>query len=658
MFKRVNPFPFLLLSAALVGCNDDSGTSNTKTVYAANSQSETGSKRTPEVSREGIERAEQPGQVGTSSSIEAHVLPATPPLEIPVATLADSSVADAPDEGAALLAVTDDHFVVKADEDKDLSVSVNDSFVEGETRFEVVQYPGEGELVMEPNGSFIYYPNNDFTGLDTFVYAARQGSSVQQATASIDVLPNENATGQGFTPIKPSADSKIIYVSSSQGDDSNDCESATAPCQSLQAALSKTRAGSPDHVYLKRGDVWRDEKLSGLNSGRSIKEPAVIAFYGSGARPKIEHSDNIVTVSNESMAVKNLHIIGLHFDAYKMAPESESFTGTNEDHAGLVFLTNNENVLLEDNLFNYMEIVIQEFNNQQPKNFTLRRNIWTGAYGDTSSYSQKKRPSNIYAAGVDGLVIEENVFDYGGWNPEANGAAGNMYNHNLYLQSSNNGERVVVRNNIITRGSSHGVQMRAGGLAEDNFFGRNAIGLLIGYGEKPLKTGVKAHAINNVITEGTSMVKGDQPCSGENLCTPAQWGLHFLVNGDADWLAKGNIVHSIEENDRTWEGEYDGLVTKAFKGLDDPTVVAIDNHQSSWGSEVLEGVTESDERVLTLGDYYLELLNTGAVTEEQVGEDEFDKFMNLVKARGIQQWDEKLTAKAINSYIRAGFKKS
>ncbi len=557
----------------------------------------------------------------------------------------------------AVLELEDDEFTLAPGDEKSFSVSLNDTYVKGAAQFEVLHYPSHGEVVMDDEGAIFYYAHNDKAVSDSFVYQARQGTDVQQARVTVKVVAPEDASLLGFTAITPSADSRIIYVSSSQGDDTNDCLSPDSPCASLAAAFDKARADMPDHVYLKRGDVWSNEKLNDLKSGRSKEEPAVVAFYGeSGDRPKVQNRSNVIHISNDRSVVKNLHIIGLHFDAYKMDPARDAFTGVNEDHSNLVFLLDNEDILLEDNIFNYLEVVIQRFEEKSPKNFTLRRNIWTGAYGDTSSTSQKKRPSNIYAAGVDGLIIEDNVFDYGGWNPEAKGAAGNMYNHNLYLQASNNGNRVVVRNNIITRGSSHGVQMRAGGLAEDNFLARNAVGLLIGYSQVPLKEGVKAHAINNVITEGASMVKGDAPCSGDNLCSPARYGLHFDINGDADWRAQGNIVHSTEESDTTWEKEFNGLVTRAFEGIDDPEVVASDNKQADWGSKILDGVAESARQGLTLGDYYLELEQLGALAQDYEGEDNFDKFMNMVKTRPLQQWDELHTARSINSYIRAGFK--
>src|SRR5690606_36718906 len=95
---------------------------------------------------------------------------------------------------------------------------------------------------------------------------------------------------EGFTPRKPSLDSRRLYVSNSTGSDANNsCEDIDKPCKSLQYAAGKMRTNSPDHLYLKRGDVWTNESFSNLPAGRSNAEPAVVAFYGcEGDRPKIQ----------------------------------------------------------------------------------------------------------------------------------------------------------------------------------------------------------------------------------------------------------------------------------------------------------------------------------------------------------------------------------
>lgn len=107
-------------------------------------------------------------------------------------------------------------------------------------------------------------------------------------------LPNQLPLDeQGWTIITPSSDSRIIYVSYSQGDADNDGLTEASPKKSIEAADELMRDGYPDHMLLKRGDTWPDfNGLGRWKSGRSAAEPIVISYYGeSGARLVIKTID-------------------------------------------------------------------------------------------------------------------------------------------------------------------------------------------------------------------------------------------------------------------------------------------------------------------------------------------------------------------------------
>lgn len=522
-------------------------------------------------------------------------------------------------------------------------VSANDEF-NGDAVYSVTKAPSHGSIDMFDMGYFTYTPDAGFSGSDSFTYQVAQAGKTSSASVVINVAAaNTGDTGgssEGFTVIKPSPDSKLIYVSSSTGSDANTCLSEAAPCKTISAGLEKMRNGYPDHLYLKRGDVWRDQRLLNLHSGRSAKEPAVITYYGTtGPRPKIENSNTSLHIFKGKMT--NFSFIGLEFSAYRLDPDSPMFTG--DAQANIVLLGGNENILFEDNKFSFTEIIMQKWDSGSPTNITLRRNIWTGAYYNKSSYNRDKRPSNLYADGVVGLVIEENVFDSGGWNPKVKGAGANMFNHNIYIQASTDGASLKLRNNIITRGSSHGAQLRSGGVAENNFFGRNALGLLIGYDLVPLKDGVVAHALNNVASEGHSMVKGVDPCSGVNLCTQALFGIDFGVYGKADWQAHGNIA-SLTSPDDAWSSMYSKLNRKGIN-VDNPDIKSSNNISYGWGATDEAKDKGYPDPTRTLGSY----------NQTLGGDKSFDAFMNVVLNRPLGTWDKRYTADAINNYIRAGF---
>src|SRR5262249_55910785 len=93
----------------------------------------------------------------------------------------------------------------------------------------------------------------------------------------------------GWTVFSPSADTRIVYVSSSTGKDTNTGLSPNAPVKTIAKALSRVRHGRPDWLLLKRGDVWTNEVFGYPKlAGRSASEPMLISSYGSGARPLLK----------------------------------------------------------------------------------------------------------------------------------------------------------------------------------------------------------------------------------------------------------------------------------------------------------------------------------------------------------------------------------
>src|SRR5690606_13462291 len=99
--------------------------------------------------------------------------------------------------------------------------------------------------------------------------------------------------------------------------------------------------------------------------------------------------------------------------------------------------------------------------------------------------------------------------------------------------------------------------------------GRNAISLQMGYNGHPLPKGTFAKALNNVVTEGHSMYKGVDPCSGNNLCTPALWGITTADVGGGAITVKGNVVHSLAGVDKKWTTFIQSLKTSGI-GLNKP----------------------------------------------------------------------------------------
>ncbi|WP_109831262.1 hypothetical protein [Reichenbachiella versicolor] len=465
--------------------------------------------------------------------------------------------------------------------------------------------------------------------------AEEPGSDESDDTQEQNDSGSDNPIGSnfGFTALEVSSDSRTIYVSNSEGDDKNDCFTDGTPCKTLAVAMGKMREGYPDHLYLKSGDSFIDENLNKVTSGRSKSEPTVVSSYGDGPRPIIGAAGKDVFLAYGPTS--HLQFIGLHFYAYKLDPDNEQFDGATG--SSFHFLGGFEDVLLEDNVFDFMELKIASWESGGPKDFVLRRNIWTGAYINTSSEHHKKRPSNLYVSAVDGLVIEENVFDYGGWHPTVQGAGANTRNHNLYIVDNNVSSRLFVRNNIITRGSSHGIHGRPGGTYDNNFFGRNSIQLGVGYSKVEMVPGEFTLVTDNVMSETASMYKGTPVSEKAN---GAIWG--FVISkdiGNPDYI-------KIERNIITKEIGTCGICRSYLKH----------GYTPEDKDNVLYDVTVADEFENPHEGPFPDPERTLATYSKTLGQEEsFDAFMNIVKSRAPKTWDDAYSADAINDYFREGF---
>lgn len=494
------------------------------------------------------------------------------------------------------------------------------------------------------------------------------GSQPEGLRYGIDYVYPTDANG--FTPITQSADTLVIYVSSSEGSDTNDGLSEATPVQSIEAGLALAREGYPDHVLFKRGDVWSDagfddylNKISFLKSGRSASEPAVVSYYGtSGDRPLIEKSG--VFYKGEQYYLRFFHLIGIAFNDSSLDLDHPNFTGiSHADGNQLRFFDGNEHILVEDCKFSYTELKFQAYDTNQdssyvdseyPRDIFIRRNIFTGIYYEEAAFNTTKRPSNIYISGVRGqLLLEENVFDYGGWtdDPRMPNGTSNTRNHNVYLQHSMDEAEIRVRGNIFVRGSHLGIHCRSGGYITDNFFARNSIGMQMGYTAYFLSEGTPAFAHRNVITEGYNVVRGEQNPDGtwtnESYAgSRATWGISTEDVGDAYVSVVDNIVAEIHDTEeykklnetiQTWD--YDAVlrnVTQEFTG----------NIAWNW-------TTDPD---YSNPDNYIDPGRKLADYNEHIGgANDIDGFMDVAKNREVGTWDTDYTAIAVNSFVRAGY---
>lgn len=280
---------------------------------------------------------------------------------------------------------------------------------------------------------------------------------------------------EGWTQFIPAADSRIVYVSDSEGDDAtgkyyrpsdpalgNDPRNPgnnIQPFKTFSAAFKQTREGRPDWILLKRGDTFH-ESLA-VRNGRSEQEPFLLASYGAASQVPLVKTGSERGLKICCKTFSDIAIQGIEFYAHTRNFDSPEFVST-EGNSGLsVYVKEGHygsNLLVEGCKFRFFTgNAIQA--DGRLANTTLRRNLILDNYS-TTGHSQglfAKRSS---------LLLEENIFDHNGWyKQQKSGKLDNkkdgqatMFNHNTYFENTHD---VIFRNNIFLRPSSIGTKWTA-----------------------------------------------------------------------------------------------------------------------------------------------------------------------------------------------------
>lgn len=211
--------------------------------------------------------------------------------------------------------------------------------------------------------------------------------------------------------------------------------------------------------------------------GRSADEPLVLGAYGAGPRPLLRTgTSNGITVWSASLgSYSNIAVVGLHFQA-----NGNTGVMPTGGLAGIRWDRPGSNLLIEDTVFERYgsNLIIQSVDPANPfTNLTVRRSQLLDAFANHGGLPGASHSQGLYTHNVKGALIEQNLFDHNGWNEDVVGAEPTIFNHNIYIQTTS--ADVVVRDNIITRGASHGLQLRPGGVAEGNLLVDNSLGFFL-----------------------------------------------------------------------------------------------------------------------------------------------------------------------------------
>jgi len=281
----------------------------------------------------------------------------------------------------------------------------------------------------------------------------------------------------GWTILKPSADSQIMYVSNAEGDDATAQvyrpgdeavgADATQPCgairpfRTIEAAMAKARDGQPDWVLLKRGDTFDDQTIIIGSSGRSAAEPRVVGAYGaSPARPVLRGKDCHTSITlGRGNDTQYAVVMGIELYQSFMDPESPNYQkgawrgDRNENNKSVVLIYSGKNagiknLLVEDCLLRFSQLICK--GDALMNNVVFRRNLVLDHYapnGHTMGFA------GVHAS----ILLEECIFDHCGWllqrvaaNEGKNGRA-NMKSHNSYCPQMYS---TIFRDSMFLRASS------------------------------------------------------------------------------------------------------------------------------------------------------------------------------------------------------------
>ncbi len=515
----------------------------------------------------------------------------------------------------------------------------------------------------------------------------------------------------GWTIFTPSSDTQVIYVSSSEGfdnsgliysaDDLSDPfnpPDTIQPFRTLSAAYSMVRDGYPDWLLLKRGDVWVSNFRIKRN-GRNESERQLISAYGplSGDRPLLKNSSILMNGGGGTPStVNHVAIVSLKVYYAERDPDSPEFDTSKTGNASCVdFVHKGDDLLFEDCRFSFGQVDIQGWSDPYYSNVAFRRCIFDRNYS-TSSHAQ-----GIYVDNTHGLFIEECVFYHNGWNEDIPDAEPTVFNHNIYIQSSCG--PATVRGNIIVDASSHGLQLRPGGMAENNLFVRNSIAMFTG--------GIGGAVRNNVVLDGkdiapsqlrgwgisanttedalfeNNIVANKSPDVGEGPGLFVEYDGSGLIPDTYDATFRSNIVYN-------WSG--DGFAVTSDDGVGYNDIQLLDNvlqHAGTSSRVVHHNLPFVDQAKFTYaGNTYYTLAAEGFLSggvpfnfagwEQESGdtgstftvvefpdpgrtigsyngsvggEPTYEAFMAEALLQSKDNWRPKYTAAAVNVYIRDGF---
>jgi len=484
-------------------------------------------------------------------------------------------------------------------------------------------------------------------------------------------------SSRGWTSFAQSSDSRVVYVSSTSGSDSNSGLSSSAPLKTIGKAKSLIRDGRPDWMLLKRGDTFSGGIGPWKTSGRSSQEMQRIGNYGSGNRPILKSGtkEGFVTFGATGHSIDNVAITGLSFIADTYNGRNGSFSTT-----GIRLTRQGTNWLVEDCCIQgYKDNITLDADGSGINHFTLRRCQILNAFA-TSSVGNGHAQGIYIANGTKNTTLQENLFDHNGWNSGVSGAGATMFNHDIYVNTGVSG--TVIDGNTISRASLCGITMRSSAVIKNNLITRCPVGIKIG--------GSGSTISGNVILDGTDLAgtsggaTGIEITSGSgytvssNIIAHEQSGAKYHVTGIRidggvkNATVSGNVIYDWQQSINN--GGSSGITIKNNQLQNHDTIAPLLDQVAAANPNVfhysgniygtprskVNRINNSDK---TLSAWISATHETGAKAQtiryvspnRTVGSGSFDAWINSLRSQSQSNWQSAFSAATVAGYIRGGF---
>ena len=411
---------------------------------------------------------------------------------------------------------------------------------DGIVSIEILEQPEAGRVTVNPDNSLsLVLSDSDFSGETSLsVRATYEDGSSTTFTPTLDVTVSTQDAGWGageFYMLETDADDHVIvetgdnhrkvHVSNSEdaltkadianiegldvGDITVDWlianpEYGASPEMGLTPEVGMELwdeitggASEPSSNWLlfERGYTYDEDDVGRIvgyaTKGEDPLHPVHITAYGEGDAPEISARVSI-------------------FQSFAENDQSEFIVFSDLNLTGGVSNLEGENIIFENVTFENHGLVTQGVENITVRNSEFF-NIIVDEPANGTTWTSSDRSVGFFAENVDGILIENNIFDHIGWaddfNQEATadgGQAPNKFSHGLYIQ--NDTTDVTLTGNVIARSASFGAMVRGGGFVEDNLFldNNNGVNLLGGYYQGEDTIGNYTLFTGNVITSAGS----------------------------------------------------------------------------------------------------------------------------------------------------------